>query len=279
MMKDIDDLTIAIVGLGLMGGSLAMALKRRGVGRRVLGADANEQVVVQAMALGAMDVPCEGFADVDLIVLAMPVRAIIAWLNTHGTQLRGDQMVMDLGSTKRETVSAMDALQAQCVGGHPMCGKERAGIDAADADLFEGATFVLTPTRRTSDDALQLAQQLVTRVGAQPLCMDAQTHDRAVAAISHLPYLLSVSLVNTVSDLRDANAAQLAASGYRSVTRLAASDVQMMNDIVVTNRAHILDMLDRFQVELGQLRAAIAAGDEENWHGRLEQAKKMERGV
>jgi prephenate dehydrogenase len=182
---------------------------------------------------------------------------------------------MDLGSTKQTVVNAMESLPAQCIGGHPMCGKETSGLEAAEANLFRGAKFVLTPTTRTTDETLTLIQSLVTRIGAHPLCMNAAAHDRAVAAISHLPYLLSTSLVNTVDTLHDAHTTLLASSGYQSTTRLAASDTRMMGDIIATNRAHIVAMLDAYQAELTQLRDALATEDERGWREKLEQAKKV----
>ena len=276
-MKSLDDFTIAIVGLGLMGGSLAMALKRHRVGRVVMGADADPQAVTQAMACGAIDARCDDFAACDLIVLAMPVRAIVAWLNTHGETLRPACLVMDLGSTKQAIVAAMERLAAQCVGGHPMCGKETSGIASADAKLFDGAKFVLTPTTRTSTVTLRLAQSLVTRIGAQPVVMDAASHDRAVAAISHMPYLLSASLVNAVSATGDDNALRLAASGYAGMTRLAASDPQMMSDIIATNRANIVAMIGHAQAALADLKRALIAGDEAAWRAELERARNVIR--
>lgn len=170
-------------------------------------------------------------------------------------------------------------MPVQCVGGHPMCGKETSGIGAADARLFNGAKFVLTPTSRTTSHTLSIVQTLVERIGAQPVLMDAESHDRAVAAISHLPYLLSVNLVNTVDGLHDERAQLLAASGYQSMTRLAASHPQLMADIIATNRANILGMIDRYQTELSQLRQAIAESNEECWRAKLEQAEKVKRDV
>src|SRR5512143_2624241 len=209
-MDDLDGFTIAIAGLGLMGGSLALALKDHGL--RVLGADADPAVVERARARGAIDGPWTG-ETVDLVVLAMPVRGIVQWLAARGPSLPAGTLLMDLGSTKREIVAAMDALPVESIGGHPMCGKETPGIDAAEAGLFRGARFVLTPAARTTERALRTARALVAAVGAEAIELDAETHDRAVAAISHVPYLLSAALVNTVAAADDANAEQLASTG------------------------------------------------------------------
>ena len=278
-MDSLDGFKIAVAGLGLMGGSLAMALKRSGAAGTVLGADANPATVERAQALGVVDGPCADFSAMDLIVLAMPVRGIVEWLETCGRALPERCIVMDLGSTKREVVAAMDTLAAQCVGGHPMCGKETGGLTSADAGLFRGARFVLTPGARTSERALAVAKALIALVGAELIVLDADAHDRAAAAISHVPYLLSVGLVNAVGALDDANTQQLASSGYRGMTRLAASDLHMMGDIVATNGPAIVDMLDRCRREIGALRDAIAAGDEAEWQARMAKAHALKNGT
>jgi prephenate dehydrogenase len=276
-MKDLDDFTIAIAGLGLMGGSLALALKKNGVGLRLLGMDPNPLAVSRALEMGAIDAPAQSFSGVDLIVLAMPVRGIIQWLNTTGRTLPANCLVIDLGSTKQEIVAAMAQLAALCIGGHPMCGKETSGIGEADAELFRGAKFVLSPTARTSGAAMHVTQALIERIGAQALVMDAADHDRAVAAVSHMPYLLSAALVNCVDDLHDEHTGALAASGFRSMTRLAASDLSMIGDIIATNRSSIVDLLDRYDSELRELRTAIVENDESRWRSLLKRAYNLNR--
>jgi prephenate dehydrogenase len=196
---------------------------------------------------------------------------------------------MDLGSSKARVVEAMEALPPyfQAVGGHPMCGKEASGVVAADADLYEGATFVLTPLRRdsgqalrrTSPEALMLAEELVEAVGAQPLLMDAERHDRLVAAVSHLPYLLSVGLVATIEEVavEDELVWELAASGFRDTSRLAASDVSMMLDILLTNRQAAGEMLSRFVHELEAIADLLEADDEQALKLKLQSSKDKVR--
>jgi len=156
-------------------------------------------------------------------------------------------------------------LYLQAIVGHPMCGREASGIEAAEAGLYEGATFVLTPLRRTSPEALALAQELVKAVGAQPLLMDAERHDRLVAAVSHLPYLLSVGLVAAAEEVaaEDELVWELAASGFRDTSRLAASDVTMMLDILLTNRQAVGETLSRFARQLDAIAHLLEANDEE----------------
>jgi len=192
-----------------------------------------------------------------------------------------------LGSTKARIVQAMEALppHIQAIGGHPMCGKEVSGIKAAEPDLYERSTFVLTPLRqssgqalqRTSAQALALAQELVKAVGARPLVMDAERHDRLVAAISHLPYLLSVGLVATAQEIatEDELVWELAASGFRDTTRLAASDVTMMLDILLTNRQTVGEMLSRFARQLDAIAHLLEADDEQALKLKLQKSSRL----
>ncbi len=274
------DASFTIIGLGLMGGSLGLALKERGIGRRVWGVNRRQTVIDRAVELGAIDGgttdAVAGVADADIVVLATPVRTIIDLLQQIGPHLKAGCLVMDLGSTKSDIVQAMTCLPAgaEPVGGHPMCGKEVAGIWAAEASLYEGAIFPLTPLERTSPVALALAERLVESIGATPVVIDASRHDRLVAAISHLPYLTAVMLVAAAAEVaeEDALAWPLAASGFRDTSRLAASDVTMMHDILVTNREHVGEMLHRYRRHLERLIALVENGHEDGLRETLEQA-------
>ncbi|MBI3915222.1 MAG: prephenate dehydrogenase, partial [Chloroflexi bacterium] len=195
-MKPFHDSVVAIVGLGLMGGSLALALRATNACRKIIAIDRDDATLARAHARNAADetsAQLELIGNADLIVLATPVRAILALLPRIGDLARDGAVVMDLGSTKGKIVHAMEFLPAtlQPIGAHPMCGKERAGFDAADAELFRGATFVLTPPARTSPETLALAQSLAQTIGALPRVLDAARHDKIVAAVSHLPYALA----------------------------------------------------------------------------------------
>jgi len=270
-MVGLKDAQVTIVGLGLMGGSLAGALKKRGSCREVWGVARREETIKEAMRRGFINVGtcdlAEGVEQADLIVLATPVRTILELIPQVGSLAPAGCLLMDLGSTKARIVEAMKALPLylQAIGGHPLCGKEASGIEAAEADLYEGATFVLTPLRRTSPEALALAQELVKAVGAQPLLMDAERHDRLVAAVSHLPYLLSVGLVAAAEEVaaEDELVWELAASGFRDTSRLAASDVTMMLDILLTNRQAVGETLSRFARQLDAIAHLLEANDEE----------------
>lgn len=276
------DARVVIVGLGLMGGSLAGALKRRGACREVWGVARRGETIEEAMRrgfihAGACDL-AEGVAQADLIVLATPVRTILELIPQVGGLAPAGCLLMDLGSTKARIVEAMEALPLylQAVGGHPMCGKEASGMEAAEADLYQGATFVLTPLQRTSSESLALAQELVETVGARSVLMDAERHDRLVAAVSHLPYLLSVGLVAAAEELaaEDELVWELAASGFRDTSRLAASDVTMMLDILLTNRAAVGEMVSRFTNQLSAIAHLLEADDDEGVRSLMEQVQK-----
>jgi len=241
---------IVIIGLGLMGGSLALAL--RGKCQKIEAVDPDENVVTYAQQNGIVDFASTKFYEEislnDIIILAASVKTILTLLDHLTEYHHGTPVVLDLGSTKAEIVSKMNELPERFdpIGGHPMCGKEKSSIFHADANLFQGAIFALTPLQRTSDRACSLAEQLVMAVGANPLWIEADTHDRWVAATSHVPYLISNALVYVTPT----DATPLIGPGFRSSTRLAGSSIQMMGDILETNRLNVLTSLRRFQEHL-----------------------------
>lgn len=274
------DANFTIIGLGLMGGSFALALKEHGIGRRVWGVNRRATVIDRALELGAIDGgttdAIEGVTDADIVILATPVRVIIKLLDQIGPHLKPGCLVLDLGSTKGDIVRTMASLPAgvEPVGGHPMCGKEVSGILAAEAALYNDAVFPLTPLERTSSAALRRAERLVESIGATPIIIDADRHDRLVAAISHLPYLTAVMLVAAAVEVADEDALAwpLAASGFRDTSRLAASDVTMMYDILLTNRKYVGEMLQRYHRHLDRLIELIKNGCESELRTALEQA-------
>jgi len=265
------DMTMVIVGLGLMGGSMSMALRQHADAPRLVGVVRSRQSMALARELDVVDEVTtnlgEAVAQADMVVLATPVRTLIRQIETIGPHLRPDTVVIDLGSTKTAICEALARLPegVQPVGGHPMCGKEKAGLAHAEATLYENATFVLCPLPRTAEWALALALDLVHRVGAHPLILEPAHHDRLVATISHLPYVLASALVGTTHQVaqEDPRVWQVAASGFRDTTRLASSDVKMMLDILLTNRESVLHMIDAYREELSALRELLANEDAE----------------
>jgi prephenate dehydrogenase len=278
----LSEATVAIVGLGLMGGSLALALRAQCA--RLVGVARNPAVARVALSQRVMDDVChieQAAREADIVVLATPVRHIIEAIPRVAALMRPGALLLDLGSTKAGVVEAMNSISKEAgvaaIGGHPMCGKEVGGIESIDATLYRGATFALTPTLHTTHDALLLAHELVKAVGAQAIVLEAGQHDRAVAVISHLPYLLACTLVQTEAQAsaHDPATGTLAASGFRDTSRLAASQTGMMLDILLTNRQEVEAALDLFEEQLGKARALLndEAGLKE-WMGAAQKRRR-----
>ena len=256
------DSAVAILGLGLMGGSLAMAL--HGKCRLLLGCDPDTLTRSLARKMGLVDHlsadPMDLLSAADIVVMAAPVRAILGLLGTLEALHPSAAVVMDIGSTKRAIVAAMEALPERFdpIGGHPMCGKELSSLNQAEAGLFQGAPYALTPLERTTPRACGLAEQLVFEVGAIPVWLDAETHDRWTAATSHLPYLVSAAL----AAVTPVEAAPLVGPGWRSSTRLAAQPRRMMLDILSTNRENVLAGLRSLRTYLDCLEKLVVENNE-----------------
>jgi prephenate dehydrogenase len=269
VMKELTDCTVTVVGLGLMGASLAGAL--RGKCARVVGVARRAEVIETALARGFVDDGVTdliaGVRDADVVVLSTPVRVIIQQLETIAPHLRPGCVVMDMGSTKKEIVDAMDRLlpdHVQPLGAHPMCGKELSGIDVAEVTLYRERTFILTPLPRTSPETVALGAALAEAVGAKPLVLDADRQDYLVGTVSHLPYLLACALVATAdaTTSKDPAVWKIVAGGYRDTSRVAGSDVTMMLDILLTNREHVLAAVRECETQLRHLADLVANGDE-----------------
>jgi len=260
---------LTVVGLGLMGGSLARAL--RPYADTITGVDASAETRDYALANGIANRVTDdlkaGVSEADVVLLAAPVRAVIQIVRGRiGAYLRSNTLLIDIGSTKEDICAAMGTLPigVQAIGGHPMTGKEMSGIAHSDSLLYRGRPFVLCPTRRTTPAARLRALALVEALGASPIEMDPHHHDRVVAAISHLPYLLSAALVATVSreGQRDDTVWRLAAGGFRDMSRLAAQDLDMMADILSTNTQAVATLLANFRMQLAMLEARLLSEEE-----------------
>ncbi len=252
------DCTTAIVGLGLMGGSLALAL--RGRCRRLLGIDPDTATLTLAEKMYLADElePQSGdlLEQADLIVLAAPVEVILALLGELPRLHGGPAVVLDLGSTKFQICAAMDALpeRFEAVGGHPMGGKERSSLREAQAEIYHEAPFALVRTRRSTPRACRLAEELASAADACPLWLDAETHDRWTAGTSHLPYLAA----NALAAITPVEAAPLVGPGFRSTTRVATTPVEVMLDILRTNRENVLTGLAELRGRLDLLESLLA---------------------
>lgn len=267
---------VTIVGVGLLGGSAGLALKAHdprieiaGVGRRAVSLE-------QARTIGAVDTvhfdAAEPAARTDLVILATPVGAFDKHLRAIGPHLAGGAMVTDVGSTKASVVRTAHRLLGpeRFCGSHPMAGSERKGASFARADLFCGATCIVTPTPKTPPAVARQAAELWRMMGMRIVRMAPAVHDRVVARVSHLPHALAslLMLLPKTADL------DVSATGFRDATRLASGDPEMWRDIFLTNRAGVLRALDEFDRSLSDLRERVDAGDAEGIERFFQAAKK-----
>lgn len=273
---------VLVIGLGLIGGSLAKALKQRRYCQHVIGYDRNPAELEAGLALGVIDEVAldlrEAVAGADLVVLAVPVKATDAVLAEIAPVLHAHTLLTDVGSTKGNVVAAAEAafgtLPATFVPGHPIAGSEKSGVAAADAHLFERHKVILTPTPASSAEATLVIARMWQAVGAQVLQMEVGRHDQVLAATSHLPHLLAFSLVDTLAaEAANTDIFRYAAGGFRDFTRIAASDPTMWHDICLTNGDAILAQLDRFSAGVEKLRLAISSADSQAMLGIFTRAK------
>lgn len=264
---------IAIIGLGLMGGSLALALKARCSRLSAYDPDqaaldlARRQEIVHL----ADSEPANVLPGADLIVLACPVPAILEWISRLPEYVHSPCIVLDIGSSKRTIVAALESLPGRFdpIGGHPICGRERLSIEHAERFLYRDAPFVLTPLLRTSERARSAAVQIVEALGARPLWLDADDHDRILASTSHLPYLLSSALALAAPE----ESAALIGPGFRSSARLAGTPASMMLGVLQSNRDNVLKALDQLQTQVSLLKFALLENDPQQLKSILESAR------
>jgi prephenate dehydrogenase len=261
---------LAVIGVGLIGGSFSRALKAAGAVQRVIGFDLDSENLAEALQLGVIDEIAADYASAvssaDLVFLAVPVRAMTAVVAACAPYLPAGCVVTDGGSVKEELVVACEPLMPEgChfVGGHPIAGTEHSGAKASFATLFQGRRCILTPTSRTDQQALELVQCLWETAGSRVECMEPLTHDRVFAAVSHLPHMVAYALVHAVdrSAEEEENILAFSAGGFRDFTRIASSDPSMWRDIALMNRLPLLAVLDRYQQEFAALKEKVAAGD------------------
>jgi prephenate dehydrogenase len=268
----LENANLVIVGLGLMGGSLALSLKNKC--KHIAALDPDEEALSYALKKkivhSASSEPKEILDDADIVILACPVRSIINWIRCLPDHIPHSCIVMDLGSTKVRIMEAFDDLPDNFhpVGGHPICGKEQLTIKNSDADIFRGANFVLVKANRSSTLAEKTAEDIAKAAGAKPNWLDAETHDRALASTSHLPYLIASTLA---IDIKDKNLT-LIGPGLRSTTRLAGTSTSMMLDVLATNSENLLNEIDMFKENLGKIEAALMEKDEGSLKNVLDSA-------
>ena len=261
---------LALIGVGLIGGSFAAGLRAAGKVSEVVGCDTDPRALTIAQARGiATEVGHEVAAAVrnaDLVVIATPVGMTRTVLATMARELAGHAIVTDVGSTKCSVIEdarvALGARFARFVPAHPIAGSEKAGVENADAELFRGRLAVLTPTVESDDRAVALVESLWQAVGARTERMTAETHDRVFAAVSHLPHLLAFALMEMIAADADSRLKlDHAGAGFRDFTRIAASSPQMWRDICLANRIPLAEELRRYRAQLENLQQRLDVGD------------------
>jgi prephenate dehydrogenase len=258
---------VAIIGLGLIGGSLAAGIRQQGIARTLIAWDADDLSLSTGRDLGIIDEVADDVASAtagaDLVILCVPVKAMKAVLR----QIEPcDQIITDVGSVKtpflNEACEVFGDVPAKLIPGHPIAGSERHGVTAADPNLFARHRVILTPADNADDDAVGRVELLWQGLGAETIRMSAEHHDDVLAQTSHLPHLLAYALVDTLSSGGDSlEVFQYAAGGFRDFSRIAASDPTMWSDIFQANRKPLLEILDRYMAELGKLRALVSEED------------------
>jgi prephenate dehydrogenase len=269
--------TVAIVGVGLIGGSIGLALRKRGLADRVVGIGRRQTSLRTARRVGAVTnttVDLEkGVAEADLVVVCSPVGTIVEHVRAAAEHCPPETLITDTGSTKQSIVESLDgglARGCRFLGGHPLAGSEKTGPSHARAELFEGRVAVLTPTRNTQATDYDVLEQFWSDLGSVVIRMSADEHDRALAITSHLPHALAVALAATTPE----KYFRLSGAGFQDTTRLAAGSPELWAQILSLNRRNVLEGLRLFERQLAAIKAAVEAGDLSSLKDLLEKAKK-----
>lgn len=280
---------VCLLGMGLIGGSLGMALTRyEGEGLHVQGWDNSEATREEAIARGAAHAApgqlMQALDGADLVIIATPIRSILPLIRQVLPALKPGMVVTDVASTKGELAREITQILppgVEYIGGHPMAGTEGSGIAAADPFLFENAVYILTPTKSTGKRAIAMMEELLRLVGAQPLLLSVEEHDRMVAAVSHLPHLTAISLANAAGKIEGQlpGTLTLAAGGFRDSTRIAMSSPELWAEIVFSNKQQVLGMMDNFLQELTNLRQMIQEDCEEEFRNYFLRGGEVRRQV
>jgi len=277
---------LAVVGVGLLGGSVAKAARAGALARRIVGIGRDAARLQPAVDDGTLDAATTdldaGVRQADFVLLSAPVLAIEGLLERVWRAAADGVVITDVGSTKGNVVRAAERLAARrplaFVGSHPLAGSEQSGYRVARVDLFRGATVVVTPTDRTELRAVKAATEFWEALGARVSTLDPETHDRSVAAISHLPHLIACALVDGAARV-DPAALELAARGFKDTTRIAAGDPDMWTEIFLANRTALSASVDAFGKALADLQRAIAAGDAATLRAVLARIKARREGL
>ena len=274
---------LGLIGCGLMGGSFALALKKAGLVKRVVGYSKSPSTTERARQMGVIDVEAPSallaVSGADIVLLAVPVSATESTFKAIRHLVSSNTLVMDVGSTKRDVVDAARRVLRDNLGAfipcHPIAGKEVSGVEHADADLYAGKQVIITPIERTFTIQLQKAVDVWTAIGCHVTKMSPQSHDAAYAAVSHLPHLIAFALINGISGQDHGKEyLSLAGPGFRDFSRIAASDPHMWRDILIANREELLAQSHIFQQNLRTLEQLIATSNADGLEALIEKASE-----
>lgn len=274
---------LGLIGCGLMGGSFALALKRAGLVKRVVGYSKSPSTTERARLMGVIDVEAPSallaVSGADIVLIAVPVSASEATFKAIRHLVTPRMLIMDVGSTKRDVVDAArrvlrDHLGA-FVGAHPIAGKEVSGVEHADASLYAGKQVILTPIEHTSAHQLKQAEAVWSAIGCKVQKMSPESHDAAFAAVSHLPHLIAFALMNTICDQPEGQTIlNLAGPGFRDFSRIAASDPKIWRDILISNREELLTQTENFLKQLKAMEHLISTTNSESLEKLIRQASQ-----
>ena len=278
---------LGLIGCGLMGGSFALALKRAGLVKRVVGYSKSPSTTERARQLGVIDVEAPSallaVSGADIVLLAVPVAATESTFKAIRHLVTSNMLIMDVGSTKRDVVDAARRVLRDNIGGfvpaHPIAGKEVSGVESADPELYAGKQVILTPIERTQVARLKQAVGVWEALGCQVVQMSPDAHDAAFAAVSHLPHLMAFALMNSIAaQPHGKDFLQLAGPGFRDFTRIAASDAKVWRDIFLANKTELLAQSRHLQVALQQMEQMILADKADALTAAIDQASRMRAG-
>jgi len=279
---------ITIIGVGLIGGSLGLALKGKNPNFKIVGID-RQEIIKKAITRRAIDEGTvnlkEGIKEADIVIIATPVKTILNILTQISPFLKKGCLVTDTGSTKQQIVQKANKILSKnifFIGGHPMAGSEECGIDSADPHLFQDKTYILTPTKKSNLIAIEKIFSLIKIIGANRLILNPLEHDRIVGAVSHLPQIMAVSLVNMVSELvqkeNNNNYFKAVGEGFKDMTRIASSPYKIWEDICDTNQENILEMIQEFRNYLEVIEGKLK-NDPNSLKEEFQKASKLRESI
>jgi len=276
---------VTVLGVGLIGASFALAIREKGLCHHIAGSGRNENNLLRAKEMGIIDSydldPAAACTDSELVLLSAPVGAFSDLIRRCSASLKRGTIITDAGSVKGSLVRDIEGLlpaHVHYIGGHPIAGSDRSGIDSSNADLFKNAKCIVTPTEKSDADALNIVTDIWKSLGSEVIMMDPATHDRIYAAVSHLPHVIAYALMNTVSDI-DPEYLEFCGQGFKDTTRIASSSPEMWRDICLLNRENLIEMLSLFQKNLELFDRYLRASDSVSIEKEFAKARELRDGI